>query len=269
MARDHYFTRDMMPTMDGSPAKKTTSVARFMTQDVKDHAKTTALGRPAYRKIEIVEIINPGDPQNIVRRRVKESDKERFPQAWEAFQRLEEYIPDGTPLEHFPLLSKGQIEHMRMSNIFTIEQLADVPDVALQNLGLGARRMRDHARAYLENAEKGAVPAKLVEDNEHLRNQVKLLTNQLNDITARLEQFAAKAGHDVSDIDNTAAEVVAAIEQKNKELSKNLLGDLPEDWELLSYPELKVKAAKVTDEKIKSKAHAVEIIKEYRNSRIG
>lgn len=267
MARDHYYTRDL-PSMDGSiPRTGGAAVAKFTAEDVRDVAKSKALGRPAYRKVDMVEIINPGDPQNIVKRRVREADKERFANAWAAYQKLEEATPDGTLLEHFPMLSKGQIEHLKYNSVFTVEQLASVPDTALQNLGLGSRRMREHAKAFLETAERGKVPAKLVEDNEALRNQVTLLTEQLNDMMRKVELFASKAGENVSEIDVPAATVVAEVEAKNKELSKNILSDLPEDWEFLSLPELKVHAMKVTDEKVKSKAQAVDVIKEYLSMR--
>lgn len=265
MSQTHYFTRDVpMDEVAGNRPAGGQSMAKFYAGQVEDKAKSEALGRPAYRTIDMVQIIIPGDNGTVVKRRVKPSDKQRWPKQWEAYEKMQEYIPEGTLIDNWPRLTRGQIEDLKYNNVFTVEQLAELPDEALGRLGLGARRMREHAKAFIEAAANGAPSAHLVEENERMKNQVSLLTAQVADLIKKIEIYAGKAGEKVEDIDLEAPGIMAdEISGQKAKASKTVI-DIPDDFEDMTLVQLRALCSKITDEKVLSKAHAIDVINEYR-----
>lgn len=277
MAETHYFTRDFNMTdaigeealRNPLPRKNGQAMPQFYTKDEVDHAKTAALGRKAYRKIDMVRIVIPGDPQNQVERRVREDDKLRWPRQYEAYRKMEEFVPDGTLLDTWPMLSKEQVSDLKHNQIFTVEQLAEVPDDLLRHIGLGARLLREHAKAFIETAAKGAVPSRLVEDNERLRNQVTLLTDQLSQLTKKVEQFAVKAGETIEDMDNpvVTAKAKEVIQQASD--GRNNFVVVPKDYKNMGLPALRELCQKIdSGSKILTKQQAFTLIEEYEESKV-
>lgn len=275
MSQTHYFTRDIPMEDLGGSAAGGAAMARFFAHQVKDTAKSEALGRPAYRTVDCVSIVIPGDNGNIVERRVKPSDKERWPKQWEAYRKQQDYVPDGTLLDNWPRLSRGQVEDLKYNNIFTVEQLSDVPDNLLDRLGMGARRMREHAKAYIEAASTGVPSARLVEENDRMKSQVQLLTSQLSDLTRKLELYVSRAGESVGNMDDPLdmgkmPEDAVARQQEVAKRAAVAAQDaivVPEDYEALTLQQLRKICAEITDEKVLSKAHALDVIQEYKESR--
>jgi chaperonin cofactor prefoldin len=237
--------------------------AKFMTMEVKDEAASAARGRYVGRKVEMVRIIIPGDKHNIVERRVRESDKQRWPKQWEAFRRMEDFVPDGTIIDTWPMLSKSQVEDLKYNNIYTVEAIADLPDDKLSALGLGGRMLRKHAQAFIETAKKGVVPAQLVSENERLNGQVNLLVNQIAELTRRLESMASKAGEKIEDIGNPIQEAKLAV---NAAAQQNQFVEIPQNYEQMGLPALRALCGKFSDAKVLTKDHALELIEDYKAS---
>ena len=266
MAQTHWFTRDMpmhdienasqaMPNMNGGQP-----IAKFFMRTVQDHAATAARGRYVGREIEMVRIIIPGDKHTIAERRVKPSDKIRFQKQYEAFRKQEEFVPDGTPLETWPLLSRAQVEDLKNMNVFSVENLANLSDEQLSNVGIGARTLRKHAKAFLETAEKGALPARMVEENERLSNQVERLSAQLLELTSRLESMVAKQGGKVEDVESPfmeAKQVLTQVEENKPVLH------IPEDYKDMNLKSLKELCKQIANVPVMTKADAFGVIEDY------
>lgn len=143
-------------------------------------------GRPIHKDIEIVKIYKPGVNQPTVRKvqlqtvgRVP-SDADRWPAAYQAFKNKTVVVHEGTALEAWAPLTKSDVMNFKSVNIHTVEQLAEVPDTALNGLGLGGRTIRDKAIAYLASSGgKNAAVMKLTKDNETLRADIEILKNQI------------------------------------------------------------------------------------------
>lgn len=263
----HYMTRDFsMAEVAEAPGRMPQggqAMAKFFAGQVRDNAKSEALGRNAYRTIDMVRVIIPGDNGNVVERRVKPSDKMRWPRQWEAYQKMQEYVPDGTLLDNWPWLTRGQIEDLKYNSVFTVEQLANLSDEALQRLGLGARRMREHAQAFLETSATGAVPAKIIEENDRLKKQIDLLTQQMTQLTTKLESVAAKAGENVAEIDNPLQQIQLEIERE-REKTARVTVEIPDNFEELPISQLRKICERITDERVTTKAEGIAIIQEYK-----
>lgn len=270
MSTSHYFTRDVPMTDIDQPGSILPSMnngqalAKFYSADVRDDAASAARGRYVGRKIDMVRVIIPGDKHNIVERRVREPDKARWPKAWEAYRKMEDFVPDGTLIDTWPMLSRAQVEDMKYNNIYTVEQLAELPDSNLSALGLGARMMRKHAQAFIEASKNGAVPAQLVSENEHLRQHVSLLMNQLAELTKKVEVFAAKAGEKIEDIADPVAQAKLAI---NEAAGSEQFVVIPDNYKAMGLPALKALCTKFSGAKVLDKEGAFELIAEYQASR--
>lgn len=116
---------------------------------------------------------------------------ERIEPAYERWLKGQETPVDGTPLEAWPGLTKGQVDHMRLLHIRSVEDLAQCTDSALEKIGMGARTLRDRARTYVQakagSAQIEAALAKRDEENEQLRAEVA-------ELRALVQSLAPKKG---------------------------------------------------------------------------
>jgi len=93
-----------------------------------DDAKTEAEGRPIYKDEEFIRIFNSKD--NIIERPIRPTDLQRWPRQYQAWKLTGESTPGaaGTRLEHWPQMTRAQVDELKYFKIFTVEQLADIPD---------------------------------------------------------------------------------------------------------------------------------------------
>ena len=170
----------------------------FYMEAVKDEEATLKEGRPIFRDVEYIQIIPAGDKNTVVVRPVKLTDdgntppdNVRWPGQYAAFKNQQKQVTEGTPIEQWPILTKAQAMSFKAMNVHTVEMLAAVSDSNLQNLGMGARELRQKAIAYIEHAKSSAVAAKWEDEKEFLLNQIEALKNQMN---AMPEEAKAKRG---------------------------------------------------------------------------
>lgn len=107
-------------------------------------------GKPVeiFANVLYVRINIRGSDRNEVHRPATEADKRRFPFAWQEFNRGESARERGVALQMLGL-DAPILRQLAAKNVFTIEDLCEVSDNNLQNLGLGGREMRNRAQAYL------------------------------------------------------------------------------------------------------------------------
>ena len=120
-----------------------------------------------------IHIAIPGDKTTDIRRAVKESDKIRFPRHWEAFERgLDQIEAGGMPLEEWAALDEGRRTELRAMNIFTVEQVANLADGVLKQVGMDARTLRDKAREIVAAKQAPARVEQLEADKADLQAQI-------------------------------------------------------------------------------------------------
>jgi hypothetical protein len=163
---------------------KDQAIPFFYMKDVKNNFKSNEAGHPVYDKKEYVRVVIPGDRNSVPDREVRESDKSRWPKLYVAFKNNQELAPDGMPLEKWPLVDINQVEFLKHWNIRTVEQLANINDMHIQKLGMGARDLRSKAIVYLEQARDGSGISRLVQERETLTARVKDLESQVQQLAA-------------------------------------------------------------------------------------
>src|SRR3954463_8248890 len=87
---------------------------RFFKKAARDDVASAADGVMRFKEIDYIQIMVPGDRDNIIVRPAGEGDKRRFSKQYEDWKRNEagEQMT-GTPLEMWGRLSLPQIEEMR------------------------------------------------------------------------------------------------------------------------------------------------------------
>lgn len=121
---------------------------------------------PTFIEADFVRIEFPGNTRTVYDQPVilkggplRPSDPERFPRQWAAYKSGQARA-SGTALTEIAMLAAGDIRKFESLNIYTAEDLANVSDGNLSNLGLGGREAREAARALLLNkASSQAAPA--------------------------------------------------------------------------------------------------------------
>lgn len=141
--------------------------------------KTAELGYPYYDDVEVVRVMTPGNNKSTFIDRISNEWIRRFPKEYDAYQSKNEVVHDGLALTEWPVINKAQALNLKSMKIFTVEQLAAVSDINLESLGLGARDLREKAKAYLSRAVDASEitklfseMAKLKADNEALREML-------------------------------------------------------------------------------------------------
>lgn len=195
-------------------------IVEFYWKDKLDPQATDKAGRPIYRQFEYVHIFAPGDKTTEIHRKVRDSDKERFSDAWERFQADQEQVAAGTPLDELTVLNVAQKAELRALGFRTVENLAAMTEVQMDRVGMGARKLQRLAQSYIENAEGGVDSAQMASELEKRDNEIAALKAQLDTALARLDEVSKKQDD---------AEPAPKAEQPEPEESvASALDDLPE-----------------------------------------
>lgn len=189
---------------------------RFFRKAARDDVKSDTEGRMVFRDVEYIQIMVPGDRDNIIIRPAGEGDKKRFGQQYDDWKRNEtaEQIVLGTPLEMWGRLSLSQIEEFRYIGVRSVEQLAELNDTAMTKMP-GAHELKRKAQAFLlaqkEEAPMRRLQAELETRDTELARQGRALeeqTDTIENLKQQLERLIVaqaesvkgqKAKHAVSD----------------------------------------------------------------------
>lgn len=165
---------------------------QFFKKPLINPAKTAAEGREIYDDVIWIKKMIPGDALNIIERPIYEQDKMEFPLHWAHFQNQHgsDEMLSGTPLSEWSLISRSQAEELKGLKFYTIEQIAEASDLALQRMGMSAGMspytFRDKAKAFLNKSSSDAEALKrdeslkaLEAENERLRAENKAEMDKL------------------------------------------------------------------------------------------
>jgi len=163
---------------------------------IEDRAKSLETGHYVAKDVAFAIIMRPGSKDRLekeaevwlseLRDRARKGEipaewHPAFLASFKAWRDGEELPSTGTPLKSWPVLSPAQIKMIISEGIFTVEDLAALPDSELPILGIGGLNLREKARSWLAAAEdKG----KLAEENAALKLSVASLVQQVKDLAA-------------------------------------------------------------------------------------
>jgi hypothetical protein len=168
---------------------------RFFMDAIENPHRSKIEGRPIFDEVEMVEVKIPGDRLFVFHSPVEDKHRERWPELYAAFQRGEQRAAAGTPLEQWvhPSMTRSRVAELKACNILSVEELASVSDSILPRLGMGARALREGARAYIETAKNGAANAEMAAELASLKALVQQLQAAQNTPAEPATETAASA----------------------------------------------------------------------------
>lgn len=167
------------------PAENTSGLyIRFTKVPREDRTKSREEGRPVFMEVDYITIMVPGDKSSEVCRPATPIDKERFRAAWERYVAGQGEVLVGIPLKEWPGATRAQVEELAYFKVYTVEQLAEVSDSNLRNMG-PLLALRQRARDYLERVRSDAPMAKLRQQLESRDEELAKLRSQVDALLAR------------------------------------------------------------------------------------
>lgn len=160
----------------------------FYSRSVRDEIASKDQNRPVHVQVDYVRIRQPGERDEI-NRPAHDGDRRRFSRHWQAYQEGRQATPEGTPLAILFPNNPEIVENLKHDKIFVVEQLAELNDTQIGNIGLGGRQFVDKAKAFLKAANSGRGFAQL---------------------TAKLDQLEAKSAADSEKIKALEAALMEA-----------------------------------------------------------
>lgn len=220
---------------DAAPTQRHTVIPRFF----KEPRKNPNTGE--WHDVEMVEMLIAGDRINSPVRKMTDQLRDRFYQQYDRWKRDQELSVDGTPLEVWPVLT-GQpalIQTMKLNHVHTVEALAQIPDTALQGLGMSARRLRELAKVYVESKEGSDGNERLAKENAELRDKMAVLEEQMKALIAAKPETKPEEDEAEVDSDNwreitpwprraSFVEVTTGTRPKNMEDAEKLMASAME-----------------------------------------
>lgn len=157
-------------------------------------------GVNVYEPKLMVTLYFVGDKSKVVFQEAKEPDKRRFAEAWAAYQAGMQPVPTGTQLKLVNWVTETQLLNLMANHVHTVEQLADLSDISVQNIGLGGMELRKKANIALES-QRSAEP--LIK--ERARAEA---------LQVELDAIKAKSAKDFEDLKSLIGQVKAAPAKK-------------------------------------------------------
>jgi hypothetical protein len=132
----------------------------FHAVQVRNNFKSDAEKRPIFEERIFIKKLVPGDSTLIVDRPMREQDMEDFPIEWARFEQKKEQKVSGTPIDAWSAVSETQKAEFKALNIFTIDQFANLPDVAGDKI-MGFNDLRSKARTFIMAAQDSQMMDKI------------------------------------------------------------------------------------------------------------
>ena len=133
------------------PGTRQTIIA-FEDRAVQNEYKSEQEGRPIFETRVYIRKIPPGDKLVEVHRPATKHDFQQWPQQYEAYKTKSATPISGTALEAWSALATAQVFELKAMNIFTVEQLADLPD-SYGHRFMGFQNFKQKAQAFLRAAK--------------------------------------------------------------------------------------------------------------------
>ena len=123
-----------------------------------------------------LEIVSPGQRHSIVVRKIEEDDKNKYKKHWDAYEKKEQLRSEGTALRDWTGVEPEMVAQLEYMSIFTVEDLSNVSDGNLGNIGMGANKLKNAAKLFISGKDKNDVTLqKALDKIADLENKIALM----------------------------------------------------------------------------------------------
>lgn len=150
-------------------------LVKFYRHAAKDRKATLEAGRPIFRDMDYISIMQPGNKDSIVQRPASLKDKNRFAVHWQKYQAREsQETISGTPLEEWGGLTEAQKNELKYMNVRSVEQLVNITDTNAQGM-MGIHSLKERAKRFLEGNDADKLAAENKEKDDLIVSMKKRL----------------------------------------------------------------------------------------------
>lgn len=154
-----------------------------------NQVKSAEQGRPIYEDRDYITIMVPGDKDSVIERPATDMDKARFRAQYRAFKdRQNQETVSGTPLRQVSFITASQAKEFEYFNIYTVEQLAGMPDSNAQRI-MGAQRLKQLAADFLRAAESAAPLTAMREEMSQKDAQIAALVQSVETLKKQVAEL--------------------------------------------------------------------------------
>ena len=194
---------------------------RFERRPVEDKAATLDTGRYVAKDVDYAIVTAPySDGKENLHIKVAnwfanmqvDVHAGRLPQAWldqykdayARWQQGQELPVNGTPIKGWGVISPSQQEMLIRRHILTVEELAQINDVGIRAIGMGAIDLRNKAQGLLAQMnDKGALTIEIANfkrENDVQKGQIATLTRQVEELLKQAKRAPAVVPEMVEEI---------------------------------------------------------------------
>lgn len=147
-----------------------------------DVVESEKAGRQIFKNVAMVYIHAPGGKEVHPRRISFNKETQEYedaeiwanPKKWDAFINNKPVVHDGMPLYAWghPKMDGARIKTFQVGSIHTVQQLASIPDGAIQKFGPGTRELVNAAKDFMAATKDSAVLNKQRSEIEALRAEL-------------------------------------------------------------------------------------------------
>jgi hypothetical protein len=128
----------------------------FQAVQVQNNFLTAQEKRPIFQERIFLKKLVPGDNTLTIDRPMREQDIEDYPVEWARFEQKKEATVAGTPIEVWNAISETQKAEFKALNIFTIDQFAQLADIAGNKI-MGFNDLREKARTFIAASQDSEI----------------------------------------------------------------------------------------------------------------
>ena len=186
-------------TNPGQPGVRQTMVS-FYDREVQNEVKTDQEGRPIFEMKTFIRKVPPGDKLLEIDRKAVKQDFLRYAREYEMYLKHATTPVEGTPLEAWAQITRAQVAEYKALNIFTVEQLAGLPDGYGHKI-MGFQNWKQKAQAFLMASKGQGEFEKLQtelrkrdEEIERMKANENASAELMKDLKTRLEALEGDKG---------------------------------------------------------------------------
>lgn len=171
----------------------------FEERSIEDRAATAAAGSAKFRSVDYVVLNQPGSKDSVEREAQPWLDAlhqnknfdplwvSRVKETYKLWKQGHEITPDGTHIRMWAAIDKAQADTLIAARLLTVEDLANASEDSLRRVGIGARDLKNRAKAWLEAAAK---TGKTAEEITLLRAKTEMQDKEIAELREKIRLLA-------------------------------------------------------------------------------
>ena len=157
----------------------------FHPVQVLNDYKSAESGRPIFQEQIFIKKLIPGDNTLVIDRKMRLTDEDEYPQEWALFKNKRQNTVPGTPIDAWQILSDTQKAEFKALNIFTIDQFAQLPDIAGLKI-MGFNELRTKAQTFISASKDSEVFAAMKTDMD---DKLEIKSREIAELRKMIESF--------------------------------------------------------------------------------